>query len=202
MSKTITLANILSYILSPTVFAFYVIILFLLFPPLKTTVNVLFSLIISILFLCIFPIVAILYFKKKGTVDIWVSNQKQRTPFYIIAIISYAIASAIFFLQNETTLFVLSMAYVGVTIAVTLGNFFTKISSHSAGVAGPLTAVGIAYGLIAIPLFFIIIPLVFWSRLKINAHTPIQLTLGTIIGIIVTFFVYYIFFPVSLPLSL
>jgi membrane-associated phospholipid phosphatase len=196
MSKKITLANILSYVFSPTVFAFYVILIFLLFPPLKTT-NILFNLIISIFFLCVFPIIAILYFKKKGTVDIWVSNQKQRTPFYIIAIMSYAIASVLFYLLNETTLYVLSMAYIGVTLAVTLGNFSTKISSHSAGVAGPLTAVSMVYGLIALPIFLIILPLVFWSRLKINAHTLTQLVLGTIIGIIVTFFVYYTLFPLS-----
>ncbi|MDG6219033.1 MAG: hypothetical protein QCI00_06295, partial [Candidatus Thermoplasmatota archaeon] len=94
-----------------------------------------------------------------------------------------------------TTLFVLSVAYVGVTAAVTLGNFSTKISSHSAGVAGPLTAASMIYGIIVLPVFFIVIPLVFWSRLKINAHSLIQLTLGVIIGAIVTFFVYYTLFP-------
>lgn len=195
MSKTIFLADILSYVFSPTVFAFYMIILFLLFPPLNTTSNILSSLIISIMFLCIFPIIAILYFKNKGTVDIWVSNQKQRTPFYIIAIISYGIASVLFYFLHETTLFVLSVAYLGVTASVTLGNVSTKISSHSAGVAGPLTAASMIYGLIVLPVFFIVIPLVFWSRLKINAHSLIQLTLGVIIGVIVTFFVYYSLFP-------
>jgi len=190
------LADILSYVFSPTVFAFYVIAIFLLFPPISYPENILISLILSIIFLCVFPVVAILYFKRKGTVDIWVSNQNQRLPFYIIAIIGYVIAAVIFYIRNETVLFVLSVAYVGVTLAVTVGNFSTKVSSHSAGVAGPLTAVTLVYGILALP-SFLLLPLVFWSRLKLNAHTFTQLTWGTIIGILVTFFVFYVLYPLS-----
>jgi membrane-associated phospholipid phosphatase len=190
------LADVFSYLFSPTVFAFYVILIFLLFPPMKSPANVIISLFISIIFLCIFPVVAILYFKHKGTVDIWVSNQNQRLPFYIVAIIGYVIASTIFYIQNETVLFVLSVAYAGVTVSVTIGNFSTKVSSHSAGVAGPLTAVTLVYGSLALP-SFLLLPIVFWSRLKLNAHTFTQLTLGTIIGILVTFFVYYFLYPLS-----
>ncbi len=139
----------------------------------------------------------ILYFKRKGTVDIWVSNQNQRLPFYLIAIIGYIIGSIIFYTRGETTLFVLSVAYVGVTSAVTIGNFSTKVSSHSAGVAGPLLAVTLVYGVLALP-SFLLLPLVFWSRLKLNAHSFTQLTLGAIIGMIVTFCVYVLLYPPSL----
>lgn len=196
MKKSKTLANIISYALSPTVFAFYIILIFLLFPPVEGLQNILVNLILSIIFLCVFPVVMILYFKRKGTVDIWVTNQNQRTPFYIVAIIGYILASIIFYVRNETTLFVLSVAYVGVTAAVTIGNFSTKISSHSAGVAGPLTAITLVYGLLALP-SFLLLPIVFWSRLKLNAHTFTQLTLGSIIGIFVTFFVYYFLYPIQ-----
>ncbi|MBS3802626.1 MAG: hypothetical protein KGY65_07745 [Candidatus Thermoplasmatota archaeon] len=197
MNTSKTIADIISYVLSPTVFAFYIILIFLLFPPLNNPENIFVSLTLAIFFLCIFPIVMILYFKRKGTVDIWVSNQNQRLPFYLIAIIGYILGSIIFYVRGETTLFVLSVAYVGVTSAVTIGNFSTKVSSHSAGVAGPLLAVTLVYGVLALP-SFLLLPLVFWSRLKLNAHSFTQLTLGAIIGMIVTFCVYVLLYPPSL----
>ncbi|MFO8077761.1 MAG: hypothetical protein R6U21_03865, partial [Thermoplasmatota archaeon] len=190
MMQSKTLANILSYLFSPTIFAFYVLLILFLFPPLSSTNNnQIFIILFAIILLCVFPIIAILYYFKKGRVDIWVSNQKQRTPFYLVAITGYILASVFFYLQQETTLFVLSVAYVGVTTSVTLSNFITKVSSHSAGVAGPIAALVYIYGLSAVP-FFLLLPLVFWSRLKINAHTFTQLTLGAIIGISITLFLY------------
>jgi membrane-associated phospholipid phosphatase len=200
MNTSETVANILSYVLSPTVFAFYVILIFLLFPPLHHPENIFVNLLLAIIFICIFPVLMILYFKQKGKVDIWVSNQDQRLPFYLVAIIGYILGSIIFYLRGETTLFVLSVAYAGVTSAVTIGNFSTKVSSHSAGVAGPLLAVTLVYGVLALP-SFLLLPLVFWSRLKLNAHSLTQLTLGTIIGMVVTFFVYVLLYPtISIPI--
>ena len=197
MVQSKTIADVLSYLFSPTVFAFYVLIILFLFPPLSSPGNnQLLIIIMAVLLLCVFPIIAILYYFKKGRVDIWVSNQKQRTPFYLAAITGYVLASIFFYLQQETTLFVLSVAYVGVTTAVTLGNFITKVSSHSAGVAGPIAALMYVYGAPAL-LFFLFLPLVFWSRLKLNAHTFTQLTLGVIIGISVTVFVYVLLFPIN-----
>lgn len=197
MVQSKTIADILSYLFSPTVFAFYVLIILFLFPPLSSPGNnQLLIIIMAVLLLCVFPIIAILYYFKKGRVDIWVSNQKQRTPFYLAAITGYVLASIFFYLQQETTLFVLSVAYVGVTTAVTLGNFITKVSSHSAGVAGPIAALMYVYGAPAL-LFVLFLPMVFWSRLKLNAHTFTQLTLGVIIGTGVTLFVYVFLFPIS-----
>lgn len=190
-----TLATMLSYLLSPTVFAFYIIVIFVLFPPLTSTQNnTIFVFLLAFLFLCVFPVIAILYSFKKGQIDIWVSNQRQRTPFYLVAITGYIIASFIFYLQNETIFFVLTLAYLGVTTSVTLGNYFTKISSHSAGVAGPLAALSFVYGFISLPLF-ILLPLVYWARLNLNAHTKLQLTLGMIIGLLVTYSIFYVFLP-------
>jgi len=194
MSSSEKIANILSYVLSPNVISFYIILLLLFYPPLDNNSNVILNLLISIIFLCVFPIIAILYSQQKGTIDIWVSNQKDRTFFYIIALVGYVIASIIFFMIKENTLFVLSVAYFFVTLVVTLGNFSTKVSSHSAGVAGPLTAMTLVYGLFLFPIF-LLVPLVFWSRLKLKAHTVTQLTLGTLIGVVVTFIVFYLLFP-------
>jgi membrane-associated phospholipid phosphatase len=194
MSSSEKIANLISYLLSPNVFAIYIILTLLFYPPLDNKTNVYLTLLLSIVFLCIFPIIAILYSQQKGTIDIWVSNQKDRTFFYIIALTGYVIASIIFLVINQKTLYVLSIAYFFVTLVVTLSNFSTKVSSHTAGVAGPLTAMTLIYGLFLLPIF-LLIPLVFWSRLKLKAHTITQLTLGSLIGAVVTFIVFYLLFP-------
>ncbi len=194
MSSSEKIANILSYALSPNVFSFYIILILLFYPPLEHNTNVFLNLLLSIFFLCLFPIIAIVYSQQKGTIDIWVSNQKDRTFFYIIALVGYVIAAIIFFIIDQKTLFVLSTAYVFVTLVVTISNFSTKVSSHSAGVAGPLTALTLIYGLVLFPIF-LLVPVVFWSRLKLKAHSITQLTIGTIIGVVVTFIVFYFLFP-------
>jgi hypothetical protein len=151
------------------------------------------SIILGIIFLCIFPIFIIIYFYKKGTVDLWVSKREIRTPFYIVAIIGYLIGLIIFFNLNYKIMFVLSMAYILVTTVVMIANLITKVSSHTAGIAGPITALTFVYGIIALPLF-VFVPIAMWARIKLKAHNYLQLILGTILSIIVTFFVYMIFY--------
>jgi membrane-associated phospholipid phosphatase len=148
---------------------------------------------IALFFFCINPIVTIIYFTIKGKVDIWVSERKTRTPFYLIAIAGYIIASVLFHYIHTHDFFVLSIAYIGVTTTVLLANFKTKISSHGAGLTGPFTAVLFILGPTAIALF-LFLPIVFWSRLRLQAHTFTQFIAGSFVGIIVTSVIFYIIY--------
>jgi hypothetical protein len=188
------IAEIISGIISPLGIAFFVTIIFSLYSPITPeNYNIYFSIILGMFFLCIFPVIAILYFYKKGTVDIWVSDRKIRTPFYIFAIIGYIIGSITFFQLNYEIMFVLTIAYIFVTTVVMFVNFITKVSSHTAGIAGPMTALTFVFGLIALPLF-VIIPIAMWARIKLKAHNYQQLTSGIIISVIVTSIVYIILY--------
>ena len=182
------LADIISYLLSPTTVAFYAIVILLLFSEETRQLDpgmIPLILSIALFFLCINPIAGILYYTKKGKIDIWVSERQTRPPFYLIAIAGYCIASILFYYLDAHDFFVLSVAYVGVTTAVLITNYKTKISSHSAGLTGPFTAVIFVIGFFALPLF-VLLPIVIWARLKLNAHTFTQLIAGSIVGIIVT----------------
>ena len=86
-------------------------------------------------------------------------------------------------------MFALSMAYVCVTSVVVIFNLFTKISAHGGGIAGPITALFFVFSWNAAP-FLILLPIIAWSRIKLKAHTPLQIVAGMIISIIVTFCVY------------
>lgn len=187
-------AHILSYVLSPNNISFYVILLFIFFSTENTTTgNLIPSILIAIIFLYIFPMVGIIYYTKKGKIDIWVSDRKTRTPFYLIALLGYCIAAYLFIYLQHHNFFVLSLAYIAVTIALTCSNFITKVSSHSAGLTGPVTAISYIFGMIALPLF-LLLPLIFWARLKLNAHSFHQLLAGSLIGIIITLPVYLLFY--------
>lgn len=183
-------SEIISYILSPVGIAFLVTILLSIFAPVDTVnYNPFLSIILGIFFLCIFPVFSIIYSYKKGSIDIWLSERKTRTPFYMIAIIGYVIGSIVFFYLNYQIMFVLSMAYLAVTLVVMISNFVTKVSSHTAGVAGPITALTFVFGINALPLF-ILVPIVTWARIKLKAHNYLQLITGIIISILVTSSIY------------
>ena len=95
-------AQIISYLLSPINNAFYAIIIIALFLlQRKNFDDFTISLLLAFFFLCIMPVIGILIYTKKGVVDIWVSNQKIRTPFYLIAIIGYLIALIVFSLVDN-----------------------------------------------------------------------------------------------------
>ncbi|MBN2602839.1 MAG: hypothetical protein JXA91_01745 [Candidatus Thermoplasmatota archaeon] len=103
---------------------------------------------------------------QKGKVDIWVSERSVRTPFYMIVIIGYITATILFYFFKNLNLFALSASNCLVTIAISIGNLFRKISAHGSGVAGPITAITFNFGIFAVPLY-ILIPLTIWARVKL-----------------------------------
>ena len=190
MKNNEKIAEVLSAALSPVSIAFFSVLILTFFPihnPVSTSPHL--NLLTGILFLCIFPVIAILYAYRKGKVDIWVSDRTVRTPFYIIAIIGYITATILFYFLKNLNLFVLSASYCLVTIAISVGNLFRKISAHGAGVAGPITAITFNFGIFAVPLY-LLIPLKIWARVKLEAHSLFEVIAGILIAIIITFFVY------------
>jgi len=193
MGKYHKIADTISYFLSPVSIAFYVILILTFFLiQIKNTSNFIITLFTALFFLCITPAIGILIYTKKGVIDIWVSDQKTRTPFYIIAIIGYIIGLIIFYWINQHEFFVLTLAHICVTFVLTLTNLKTKMSSHAAGLTGPLTAVVYLFGIPAFSLF-LLLPLLIWARLELNAHSMAQLIGGSIIGVIVTYSTYLFF---------
>jgi len=197
MKDTKEIAEFLSLLLSPVSAAFISVLIFTFFPINDSLLsNLFFTLLLGIFFLCIFPVIAILYYYKKGKVDIWVSERTIRTPFYVMAITGYVIAIIIFYYLKNLNLFVLSLSYALVTIAVMFGNVFRKISAHGAGIAGPITAITFYFGLPAVPLY-LLLPITIWARLKLKAHSLFEVIMGILIGSIITFGVYNLLYPHS-----
>lgn len=136
----------------------------------------------------------VIYSAKKKTVDLYVSRMERRTPFFLMAITSYACAATIFFITDSRIMFLVAVSYICVTLSVMLVNLFWKISVHSAAVAGPVAGLVYVFGIKAMPLYVLLVPIV-WARMKLGAHTLAQLIAGIVLSTLVTLGVCAFLYP-------
>ena len=142
------------------------------------------------------PVLVIYYFYKFG----WIQNlelktlQDRRLP-YLASVIIYTFATVFFALKirqlPEIALILGSITFsIGVVAVISL---YWQISAHAVGISGMLGALG---GLILkfgpIPLFepFLLALLLSGylcaARLQLNAHTPVQIVAGFVLGLLVS----------------
>jgi hypothetical protein len=62
---------------------------------------------------------------------------------------------------------------------------FVNLSLHTAGVAGTLVCLLLVFGLPG-ALFTLVLPLVWWARVKLGRHTHLELALGALVGGVLT----------------
>jgi len=185
----IRIYKFLSFVLSPPMIGFYVTIIFSLFSPIGLgPMNALSSIIIGTIFLVLVPFGAAYYFNKG---DVNVDEKEDRVIPYLVGIVGYLVLSAIFWILGARVMFLISMSYLFVASAVSIINIFWKISAHTAGTAGPITALVYVFGINLIPLYVLTL-LAFWVRLKLKAHNVLQLLTGAVVAIFITSMVYTI----------
>lgn len=181
---------ILSVLTSAPVTSVFLAYIFSFHSPYGTgNITSLSSFLLAGIFFSLLPGMAILYFSRKGKVDVELSERTSRTQFYLIAIVCQIIAAAIFFIYDNKLMFVTSIAYAIVTSLMTVINLKWKISAHASGIAGPVTALYVVYGDIALPLYILLIP-IFILRYRVKAHSTMQLIAGAALSIIVTYVVF------------
>jgi membrane-associated phospholipid phosphatase len=196
--RKIAIARIVSRLTGAPLINLYVGIIFTIIFPTQTIGLILHpvtALIICILMMVILPVSPIIYEAYRGNVDLDVSTQEVRTPFFLFAILCYVMAFIVYYIFTSPLMYTLSAAYIGVTTGVMLANVRSKVSVHTAGIAGPGTALIYIYGLPAliVVVFWII---VVWSRVVLKQHNIAQSIAGIIIGIIITLAVYSFLYPI------
>jgi membrane-associated phospholipid phosphatase len=189
-------AEILSLVFSAPSIAFGAVVIFTLFSPIGIgpLLTQTMSIILGTLFLSILPIAPVAYYARKGTIDIDISDRTKRPRFFALSLIGYSLGVVTFGLLYSTSMMVLSIAYVFVTLSVAVISFFWKVSVHTTGIAGPVTGLTYVFGWRAVPMYLLLLP-VGWARLKLKAHTPMQLVAGIVVAFFVTFAVYLVFYP-------
>lgn len=179
------LANFISIFVAPPTMAIVATVSFSLWSPIGLgLLSAPFSILLCFFCFAFFPFLSVLYCYRKNVGDLYVSKRKARTPFFLIAIISYSFAATIFLVTNTKIMFLLALGYILVSIILMVVNLFWKVSVHCAGVTGPIFSLIFVFGLNALPLS-LIIGLVGWSRIKLNNHTFAQTLVGTLISLTV-----------------
>ena len=190
-----TTAKLYSNLITPFTVAAAVSVVFSWFSPIGTgpVMTPLSSAAIGILTLCIAPFVPVAYSARTGRTDLDVSDVSKRAPLYVPGLVSYAAGALVFFTLNNEIMFPIALAYVCVTLATFLITLVWKISAHTAGIAGPTTALVFVFGTRILPLYALSI-LMIWSRVKLRAHTLTQAVAGIVVAITITSLVYAVFY--------
>jgi hypothetical protein len=186
MNKTKPL-NILSVLSYPTFVALPLVIAF-------SWLSLL-NMIIGIIFISLLPTFLAYVHIRKHSLDFDISDHKQRGKPFVYALLSYAIAAIIFYVMHSQIMFVLSLVYFVVALAIALISTRWKISVHCAGIAGAITDVVYVFGIALLPLFALVI-VVAWIRLELKAHNIWQVVAGALVSIMLSLCVWIVLYPV------
>lgn len=141
---------------------------------------------LCILFGTIFPILLVLFWSKYVDTDPDISNKEDRPYPLLIGAILYFIGAIFLHIFNAPAISICLIICYGInTFAVLLITFFWKISIHAIGTPGPTTGLMTAYNPYG-AILGLILPLVMWSRVKLEKHTINQVISGATLGFILT----------------
>jgi membrane-associated phospholipid phosphatase len=191
--RTEKIAKIFSLLGQPPFLALPVFLSICLTKSDDLTDGILYSVICFVSAVVIPVAVTLIFSKLTGNDDkLDVVNKEDRVAPMILGVIGYAAGAALLYFLNAPQLAtVLMVCYAVVTAAMTVITPYWKISIHSCGVIGPSIGMALAFwpwGL----LYFLIFPPVVWSRYVLKKHTPLQLTIGAVVGFILTTIIFWL----------
>lgn len=143
----------------------------------------------------IIPIILLVFLWRKGYIDsLHIDNAKQRTTPYIYTLICYGFWAYFVRVTVKMPTFMLLVAIGAMValLAVTIINHWWKISAHLTGIGGLLGGIcSFALNYSPLPLMLIIIVLLLslllmYARLYLQAHTPMQVVCGFLLGLLCT----------------
>jgi len=142
---------------------------------------------VTSIFGCVLPLISVVILLKIGVItDFYATNRNERFVPFLTTIFSYLLGTITLILVNAPAPITALMAcYLINGIILSLITLKWKISIHSSGVTGPVTALVYLLGTRLLPLFLLVLPVI-WARLELRAHSKWQLTMGAIISTILT----------------
>ncbi len=154
---------------------------------------------ITSFFGCILPLVSVvLLVKKKIISDFYATERNERFVPFLTTIFSYLLGTiTLILIHAPAPITALMACYIINGLVLATITLKWKISIHASGVTSPVTALVYLLGTRLIPLFLLVIPVI-WARLELNAHSKMQLTMGALISTALTwiqmaFYIHYVF---------
>lgn len=128
--------------------------------------------------------------------DLSLEDRRQRITPFIFVTCFYGITAYMFYakLNLSNIIFLVFATATLLLLILTIITYFWKISIHGAGIGGNLgfiLALSLIYPIphFAITLAFstIAIGLVAYARISLNAHTPLQVYVGVVLGVVLCY---------------
>ncbi len=135
---------------------------------------------------CAAPMLFVSFMVHNGRIgDLNMRESRERYVPYSIAIIG-GVFCALAFGQFEAdpVLYVLTLVTIVELAIMLIGTLFIHISFHAAGMASVISGTALIYGLRAGLVFLPVLLLVALARLALRRHTPAQIILGVLIGVL------------------
>jgi hypothetical protein len=183
--------QMVSNLLSAPVMIVFIVPLFSFYAPTGPgDISPLASTLIGIAFLSVLPSIPILLMARREGLDFEVPEKSRRSIFFLLAILSYAAGALIYHTTDSRAMFALCIAYVIATSTITVINRFWKISVHTTGSAGLVTAMVWVLGPWMLPLFLLTMATIM-VRMRMGAHDLKQLGAGAVLAIAITLSVFW-----------
>ena len=154
---------------------------------------------ITSFFGCLLPMIGVVILLKKNFIsDFYATNKDERFIPFLTTIFSYLLGTITLMIVGAPAQITALMAcYIINGIVLATITLKWKISIHASGVTSPVTALVYFLGTRLLPLFLLVLPVV-WARLELNAHSKWQLTMGALISTVLTwaqmvFYINYVF---------
>jgi membrane-associated phospholipid phosphatase len=125
--------------------------------------------------------------------DLDMSIRTERERVFIAFVIFFALGALDLWVIHAPAIMTASMAaYVASLLIVQWITRYWKISTHALGITAPLIALTVLFGDRPAP-FYVLIPLVGWSRVYLRAHTLLQVIAGTLLAVTTSLLFFRIF---------
>ncbi len=164
------------------------------------TINPWIVFVLTFLIMVFGPGAILVYGMKTGKIDFDVTEQKVRTPYYLLIECCYAGGMVVFapFALPSWIIFNISLVSVLLNGAMLVINFKWKISAHAAGAAGPATGIALVFGWWTLFITAPTVAAVIWSRWYLKKHTPAQLVGGTLLAVAIYGLVFSVLYPLAM----
>lgn len=148
----------------------------------------------SAFFTSIAPMLFIFYLYATDRIsDLDMSIRAERERVFIAFVIFYALGAIDLWAIKAPAIMTASMVgYAASLLIVQWITRYWKISTHALGITAPLVALTVLFGARPVP-FYVLIPLVGWSRVYLRAHTLLQVIAGTLLALVNTLLFFRIF---------
>jgi membrane-associated phospholipid phosphatase len=148
----------------------------------------------GLLFYAIAPVLSVFYLYLSGRIsDFDMSDRLERSRAFLIFVLIDLLAAIVLTLAHSAVqLVAIAWGLFIATGAIMIITRWWKISTHAFGVTGPFAVMYLLFGLAPLP-YVIIVPLVWWARVYLRAHTPAQVLAGAVLAVASTIVVFRLF---------